>query len=350
MVDPLLSLLAATALLSLSVLLLWPVRGLVWRWRAGLEASDRVRVEDSLKHLWECEYRDHPATLQSLAGTLRIDGGRAADLVERLERLGLAEWRGERLLLTGEGRRDALRVVRIHRLWERWLADETGLDPREWHPEAERREHRTSAAEADVLAATLGHPRFDPHGDPIPMASGELPPRRGVALTALDAGQDAEIVHVEDEPEAVFAQLAAAGLAPGMRVRVLERDARRIRLAAATEEVVLAPVVAANLTVVPIEAAAEGPRAATLSSLGPGGRARVVGISAACRGTQRRRLLDLGFVPGTEVVQELVSPGGDPTAYRVRGALLALRREQADLILVEAAEPRAETPAPGCAA
>ena len=74
-----------------------------------------------------------------------------------------------------------------------------------------------------------------------------------------------------------------------------------------------------------------------MSALQPGEAAQVTGISALCRGLERRRLLDLGIVPGTFVEAELRSPSGDPTAYRVRGGLLALRREQADLIHVTAA-------------
>jgi DtxR family Mn-dependent transcriptional regulator len=62
---------------------------------------------------------------------------------------------------------------------------------------------------------------------------------------------------------------------------------------------------------------------------------RVVGISQACQGSQRRRLLDLGVVRGAEVTPELVSANGDPIAYRIRGALIALRRAQAEEILVE---------------
>lgn len=334
MSDPLISLLVATAALAVVVLLFWPGWGAFWRWRRGLEASDRMRVEDALKHFWDCEYRSLPTSLQSLAGTLGLSGRDAADLVERLERMELIASAGDRLELTPAGRRDALRVVRIHRLWERYLAEETGLAAPEWHSQAEWREHRTTAEQAEALAATLGYPRFDPHGDPIPMATGEVPPPAGVPLTAVRDGQDAEIVHVEDEPEAVFAQIAAAGLAPGMRVRVLERSPRRIRIAAAGEEVVLAPVVAANLTVLPLAVPAAELPALRLSSLARGREARVTGISAACRGAQRRRLLDLGLVPGTQVTSELVSPAGDPTAYRVRGALIALRRDQADLILI----------------
>jgi DtxR family Mn-dependent transcriptional regulator len=68
----------------------------------------------------------------------------------------------------------------------------------------------------------------------------------------------------------------------------------------------------------------------------------VLGLTAACRGAERRRLLDLGFVSGSVVEANLVSPAGDPTAYLVRGALVALRREQARFIRIE--------PAPGVAA
>jgi DtxR family Mn-dependent transcriptional regulator len=322
------------ATLAAAVLLFWPPRGLAWRWRRALEASDRVRVEDALKHLWDGEYRRRPASLESLAGALGLSGRRAADVVERLERLELVAHDAGGLRLTGAGRHAALKVVRVHRLWERYLADETGLVATEWHAEAERREHRTSDGEAERLADRLGNPRFDPHGDPIPTGELELPAYHGVPLPSLAEGSEAAVVHVEDEPEAVFAQLAAAGLGPGMRVRVLERTPHRIRLAADAEEVVLAPVVAANVTVVPFAGTEGAAPPATLSSLATGERAEVVGIAPGCRGVQRRRLLDLGLVPGTEVTSELRSPGGDPTAYRVRGALLALRREQADLVHV----------------
>ncbi len=334
MTAPLLSLLLVVVGLALAAVLFWPATGLAWRWRRGLAASDRVEVEDALKHLWDGEYRNRPATLDSLAGALGLSGRAAADLVDRLGRLDLLHLDDSALLLTPAGRRDALRVIRIHRLWERYLADETGLDPSEWHAHAERREHATSSQQAEAMAATLGYPRFDPHGDPIPMASGEVPPHQGMPLTQLSADAVAEIVHIEDEPEAVFAQIVAAGLVPGMRVRVLDRSPQRIRVEAETEEVVLAPVVAANVTVVPIDAPDDVTAMMRLSALAPGESADVVALAASCRGAQRRRLLDLGLVPGTHVTSELRGPSGDPTAYRIRGALIALRRDQASHIFV----------------
>ncbi len=334
MIDPLMSLLVVVAALVLAAVLFWPSTGLAWRWRRGLAASDRVEVEDALKHLWDGEYRQRPATLESLAGALGLSGRAAADLVDRLGRLNLLHHDDSTLRLTPDGRRDALRVIRIHRLWERYLADETGLDAREWHAHAEHREHGTSDQQAEALAATLGYPRFDPHGDPIPMASGEVPPHQGMPLTQLPVDQAAEIVHIEDEPEAVFAQIAAAGLVPGMRVRVLDRSPQRLRVEAEADEVVLAPVVAANVTVVTIEAPADVGTMTRLSTLSLGESADVVALATSCRGAQRRRLLDLGLVPGTRVTSELRGPSGDPTAYRIRGALIALRSDQASHIFV----------------
>ena len=335
MVDPLISLAVVLGALALGAAFFWPSTGLAWRWRRGLAASDRVEVEDALKHLWDGEYRQRPATLESLAGSLGLSGRHAADLVDRLGRLHLLYHDDSSALrLTPEGRRGALRVIRIHRLWERYLADETGLDAREWHAHAERREHGTSPQQADALAATLGYPRFDPHGDPIPMASGEVPPYQGMPLTQLPADQAAEVVHIEDEPEAVFAQIAAAGLVPGMRVRVLDRSPQRINIEAEADEVVLAPVVAANVSVLPIEGPADATAMTRLSALAPGESGDVIALATSCRGAQRRRLLDLGLVPGTRVTSELRGPSGDPSAYRIRGALIALRRDQASHIFV----------------
>ena len=118
------------------------------------------------------------------------------------------------------------------------------------------------------------------------MPSGEVPPHQGMPLTQLPADQVAEIVHLEDEPDAVFAQIVAAGLMPGMRVRVLERSPKRLRIEAETDEVVLAPVVAANVTVLPIEQPAADASAMTrLSAIAPGrsGRGRGAGGDVSWR-------------------------------------------------------------------
>ncbi len=197
-------------------------------------------------------------------------------------------------------------------------------------------EHELTARETDLLSAELGHPTHDPHGDPIPTAEGEVVGHRGYPLTEAPLEALLQIVHLEDQPESVYAQLIAEDLHVGQKLRLISKDAHRIRFWAQDEEHVLAPIVANNVTVEQLPAtekpALEGVH---LSDLDPGERGRVLGISPACRGPDRRRLLDLGVLPGTEVSVDLISPGGDPKAYRIRGALIALRDEQADRILVD---------------
>ena len=130
--------------------------------------------------------------------------------------------------------------------------------------------------------------------------------------------------------------MVAEGLAPGTRLRVIETTPRAIRFESGDEEHVLAPVLAANLTVRRLADERLEPGTATsLADLEPAQRGRVSGFAAGCRGAARRRLLDLGLVPGTVVTAELRGAGRGPVAFRVRGALIALRHEQASLIRAE---------------
>jgi DtxR family Mn-dependent transcriptional regulator len=334
--SPLLALLVFALFAGLLFLAFRPRSGWVWLAVRASRASERVLMEDALKHLFDGEYKGQQCTLMSVSGALGVSADRTAEVLGRLEEQELVRGAGGGYELTSEGRTYALRVVRIHRLWERYLADETGLAPEDWHKKAEEREHRTSAEEAEALSASLGHPRYDPHGDPIPTAAGDLPKPQGRPLTELAVGDLGEIVHLEDEPAAVYAQLVAEGLHPWMRVRILEVSPQRIRFEAGAEEHILAPVIAANVSVVVLPEEEElpslGPRMADLAL---GEKGRVVALAPALRGLERRRFLDLGLVPGTEVEAEIRSPGGDPTGYRVRGAVIALRREQAEQVEIE---------------
>jgi DtxR family Mn-dependent transcriptional regulator len=187
----------------------------------------------------------------------------------------------------------------------------------------------------------MGHPRFDPHGDPIPTAAGDLPARRGMPLTTLENGEGGLVVHIEDEPPTIYAQLVALGIHPGTQIRMIENQASRIRFAADGEEMVLAPSFAASVSVDRIEEEErrEGP-VRTLAALAPDEEAVVEAIARTCRGQQRRRLMDLGIVPGTMIRTELESFGGDPRAYLVRGTLIALRRAQAEQITIREKERR----------
>jgi DtxR family Mn-dependent transcriptional regulator len=336
MVDPVLALVVFGLLGLLAALLFWPTRGAVPRLLRLAGMSERVRLEDTLKHLYKGEYAGRWSSVASAAGAVGVSRSQAVHLLKRLEELGYARAVPDGFVLTDSGRDYALHIVRTHRLLERYLADRTGVLPEDWHGEAERKEHRFSPEARESLAARLGHPLYDPHGDPIPTASGDLPPRTGVPITALDPGDVASIVHLGDEPREIFETLMRAGLSPLMPVRVLETPPGEVRFEASGEEHTLPAIIARNITVELLPDADLGESdIETLADIRQGETVRILGIHSSLQGPQRRRLLDLGLVPGTLVEAELSSTGGDPVGYRIRGALIALRRDQSRWIQVD---------------
>lgn len=340
-IDPLFALLIAFALIGIFTLLFWPGKGIYDAYKRAKRNTSRVLIEDALKHLYDYEERNVRSTLQSIAGHLSISGDDTTKILEKLQLMGLIESGQDGIQLTPEGRSYALRVIRIHRLWERYLADETSVKETEWHLEAEEKEHKISIEEAETLAAQIGNPVFDPHGDPIPTKDGEVPKRKGVPLTALKSGEFGKITHIEDEPQSIYVQLIALGLYPGMQVRIIDVFRNRLKFEVNGDECVLAPLFAANVHVVPIQRQEITSEFKSLSSLKKGEKAVVVGISKACRGPQRRRLMDLGVVPGTLITAELESIGRDPVAYNIKGATIAIRKKNADQIYIQ---PKADEP------
>ncbi|MBM3777073.1 MAG: metal-dependent transcriptional regulator [Acidimicrobiia bacterium] len=338
MTDPLLALAVFAVLAAGLALLLWPRRGVVARVSQLLRLDERVRLEDALKHVFTCQRNGDTCSLESLAGRLEVSTARAAALLSRLTDLGLVRPGAGGPVLTGEGSQTALRLVRTHRLWERYLADRTGVPAGEWHDRAEQMEHVLSDAQTDALASKLGHPRWDPHGDPIPTSSGDIPPPRGASLLAAPAGGTVEVVHLEDEPREIYDALVREGLALGSRLSQVDVTDRAVGFRLAGRERAISQVLARNVTVRRLsDSEADASARPTLLDVRLGETARVEGIAATCHGSQRRRLLDLGVVKGTEISAELQSASGDPVAYRIRGALIALRREQAAAIYVERA-------------
>jgi DtxR family Mn-dependent transcriptional regulator len=257
-------------------------------------------------------------------------------LLMMMQKMGLLHLQEGQIALTVAGQTAALQIIRAHRLWEHYLAQETGFAELDWHDQAEQHEHRLTPAQADTLAAQLNYPSHDPHGDPIPTATGHVVAHGGQPLTAMPLGVPVRIVHLEDEPEVIYAQLVAEDLQLGMIIRITEVTPEFVRFQGNGAEHVLAPIVATNISVKPVKQVikTDMPQAQQLSDLKPGETAEVLGISSASRGAARRRFLDLGILPGTQITAEFRSPSNDPMAYRIRDALIALRREQADMIQV----------------
>jgi DtxR family Mn-dependent transcriptional regulator len=336
MPDPLISLIIAVLLTVIGLWLFRPERGLFWRWQRTRQRSERVLIEDALKHIYKCERDRRCPTVQSLSGALNITGNQTTEVLARLEALELVRTDSAKICLTPAGHDYALRIIRAHRLWERYLADQTGFDEVEWHDQADRFEHLLSPDEANALSAQLGNPTHDPHGDPIPTSSGEVVAHGGKPLNSMPLDAPVRIVHIEDEPDMVYAQLVAEGLHTGMIARLIEVTPQRVRFWAGGDEHLLAPIVAGNISVVPLpeEQPAEDIPGEALTNLNIGEKGEVLALSPRIRGAERRRLMDLGVLPGTVIEVEMVSPSGDPTAYRVRDALIALRGTQAEMIRI----------------
>jgi DtxR family Mn-dependent transcriptional regulator len=300
--------------------------------------TSRILQEDALKHIQKQELSGRHVTVQSVAGALGIDTNAAIQVLADLVESGLVDHTGEDYSITQEGGQVAMNVIRAHRLWEQYLAEHTGFDQSEWHSQAEHFEHDFSSDELDELAGVLGNPIYDPHGDPIPSSEGLVFDHDALPLNELEINRVARIVHVGDEPEIVAAQIEAEGLLPGMVLRVSEKTSDRVRFWSNGEEHVLAPIVAASISVQLLEDEhiAEVDQAAMyLDQLGVGEKGRVVRLMPRLRGAERRRLMDLGMLPGTTIEAEMSSPLGNPVAYRVRDSLIALRGDQARNIKIE---------------
>lgn len=334
--------LVGVAALVLLTWLFWPKRGLMALLSKLRMSNRRVMLEDALKHLYDCEYRNAQCNLQSVAGNLNISTDKAGKLIEHLLSMGLIRMDNQSVVLTDTGRSYSLRVIRVHRIWERYLADETGVPQADWHNEADRIEHIATPENTEKIAAQMGNPVFDPHGDPIPTAGGEMPGPKGKSLGELKAGENGVIIHIEDEPRNIYEQLVVQGLYPGMEIHLTHRDDTKISFVANGEEYTLTPLFATHITIeLQAGKAAEQEKFNLLSSLDVGQEAEVAGISPNCTGQQRRRLMDMGIVPGSIISAQMKSASGDPVGYRVMGTTIGIRRKQADMIFIHPKKEKA---------
>ena len=183
-------------------------------------------IDDYAKAIFSLQSRDdEPVTTNALAVRLGITAGSVSAMLKKLDDLGLithTPYRGVRL--TDDGRRVALEVIRHHRLIESFLADALGMPWDRVHAEAEVLEHVLSEDLEQLIAAKLGHPTVDPHGDPIPTAALELQERSTHSLESLEPGQEGVFVRVSDSDPEMLRYLADCGISPGDRLVVRERQ------------------------------------------------------------------------------------------------------------------------------
>jgi DtxR family Mn-dependent transcriptional regulator len=316
-----------------------PIKGWFWIVKNNLKTSEKTIIEDILKQLYHNENSGKDVDINNLTKALKYDDSLIISAINKMTISELLLFEGDFLRLSDTGRDYALRIVRVHRLWEKYLAEKTGFDKEEWHERAERMEHQLNHEETDLLASQLGNPVYDPHGDPIPTSKGKVAELNGTSLSSLAENCIGKITHIEDEPEVIYKQILAANIHIGSQIRVVENNKHRVIFYAEGEEFKLAPIVAANITVALLKnkkVIEEG--LVRLSSLQKEERARIIGISKECRGDNRRRLLDLGFVKGSEISIDLMSPLQNPIAYLIKGSSIAIRNDQASKILIKKIE------------
>src|SRR3984957_11744215 len=187
---------------------------------ASKELLRTPAIEDYSKAIFALESRkDEPVSTNALAERLGITPGSVSAMLKRLDELGVTThvpYRGVRL--TADGRRIALEVVRHHRLLESYLAEALGMPWDRVHAEAEVLEHVLSDDLEELIAAKLGHPTVDPHGDPIPTVDFDLKESETSRLDDLPVGTTGRFVRVSDEDPEMLRYLAEQGISLGDRL------------------------------------------------------------------------------------------------------------------------------------
>ena len=191
----------------------------------GSRAELSPAVQDYAKAIYAIEGREGVASTTSLAERLGVRPASVSGMLRKLDGLGLVvhePYRGVRL--TESGRKVALEVLRHHRLLELYLAESLGMSWDAVHAEAEVLEHVISEELEEVIAAKLGNPTLDPHGDPIPTRELTMTDVASQSLYALEPGQEGRFVRVSDSDPAMLRFLEARGIAPGVSLELIEKQ------------------------------------------------------------------------------------------------------------------------------
>ena len=183
-------------------------------------------VEDYTKAIYGLEDRNgQPVTTTALAERLGVTAASASGMVKRLCELGLVSHRRYHgVLLTDAGRRVALEVIRHHRLLELYLVESLGVPWDRVHQEAEVLEHVLSEELEELIAAKLGDPTVDPHGDPIPSRELTIEEIATQSLESLEPGAHGVFARVSDSDPDMLRYLSERGIAPGDALEVVERQ------------------------------------------------------------------------------------------------------------------------------
>lgn len=184
-----------------------------------------VSIQDYLKNIYELTEEGGNASTNALAGKLKVSAPSVTGMIQKLATSDppLVEYQKHQgVTLTKEGKRAALEVIRHHRLLEAWLVQTLGYSWVEVHEEAERLEHVISEDFERRIAAAMGHPLRDPHGELIPTADLRMPLDNSTPLSALRPNQTGTVQCVKAADTELLRHLETLGLVPGAEIEIME--------------------------------------------------------------------------------------------------------------------------------
>jgi DtxR family Mn-dependent transcriptional regulator len=190
------------------------------------QAPNSEAIEDYLKAIYALSQRSGGSVGTSeLAGRLGVAPATATAMLKRLDGLGLVRHQPYHgVNLTPAGEKVALEVVRHHRLLESYLSEALGMPWDRVHEEAEVLEHYISEELEGLIAAKLGEPSHDPHGDPIPGPDLVAPGDDSMPLESIREGQSVTFTRVSDSDPEMLRYLAEQGITPGVKLEVTGRQ------------------------------------------------------------------------------------------------------------------------------
>jgi DtxR family Mn-dependent transcriptional regulator len=182
-------------------------------------------IEDYLKIIYEITTTDQRASTNQIAIALDVTPASVTGMIKKLSSTNppLLEYQSHRgVILTPEGEKVALEILRHHRLLEMFLHQILGYEWDQVHSEADRLEHVISEEFEERIAQALGNPSHDPHGDPIPTRDLSMPDSPSLKLSGLRTGQCARIHRVANEDPELLRHLSNLGLRPGIELEILD--------------------------------------------------------------------------------------------------------------------------------
>ncbi len=213
-------------------------------------------IQDYLKHIYQFTLTGGRATTSQLANALCISAASVTNMLQKLSKteppyVNYKKHQG--VILTEAGEKAALKIIRRHRLIEHYLVKKLGYTWDEVHQEAEILEHAMSPLLEKRIDAALGHPKFDPHGDPIPDVNLHIPEIAQSALSKLEIGGSGRVIRVPHEDPEILRYLGKSGLKPGIHIKLISRtpydQTMRVKIIETDEEAVIGPSLGSKITI-----------------------------------------------------------------------------------------------------